>query len=189
MYVTCIAHVLYRMPRGTNRPRLSASTMSLDFRTPVGSSRGTMYYVCVHMYLCIACTMCVYIRMYLCIVCVHMYVITCTYVCVYMYVCMCLHVRMYVFTCVHVRRWVVCSGGCFLRFHWKGFGGRSSNYRFGKPHQLAIDGTMPANIKKFLGGDLFGAGWGIPGLPLMNSFMKPLQLPILYRICASREKH
>ena len=88
-----------------------------------------------------------------------------------------------------IRRWVVCSGGCFLRFHWKGFGGRGSNYRFDKPHQLAIDGTMPANIKKFLGGDLFGAGWGIPGLPLMNSFMKPLQLPILYRICASREKH
>ena len=66
-----------------------------------------------------------------------------------------------------IRRWVVCSGGCFLRFHWKGFGGRVSNYRFGKPHQLAIDGTMPANIKKFLGGDLFGAGWGIPGLPLL----------------------
>ena len=76
------------MPRGTNRPRLSASTMSLDFRTPVGSSRGTMYYVCVHMYLCI--------------VCVHMDVFTCTYVCVYMYVCMCLHVRMYVFTCTYV---------------------------------------------------------------------------------------
>ena len=73
-----------------------------------------------------------------------------------------------------IRRWVVCSGGCFLRFHWKGFGGRGSNYRFGKPHQLAIDGTMPANIKKFMGGDLFGVGWGIPGLPLMNSFMKPL---------------
>ena len=88
-----------------------------------------------------------------------------------------------------IRRWVVCSSGCFLRFRWKGFGGRGSNYRFGKPHQLAIDGTMPANIKKFLGGDLFGAGWGIPGLPLMNSFMKSLQLPILYRICASREKH
>ena len=48
---------------------------------------------------------------------------------------------------------------------------RRSNYRFGKPHQLAIDGTMPANIKKFLGGDLFGAGWGIPGLPLMNSIL------------------
>ena len=92
------------------------------------------------------------------------------------------------FCILAVMRWVVCSGGCFLRFHWKRFGGRGSNYRFGKPHQLAIDGTMPANIKKFLRGNLFGAGWGIPGLPLMNSFMKPLQLPILYRICASRSR-
>ena len=32
---------------------------------------------------------------------------------------------------------MVCSGTWFfLRFHWKGFGGRGSNYRFGKPHQL-----------------------------------------------------
>ena len=63
---------------------------------------------------------------------------------------------------------MVCSGGCFLRFHWKGFGGRGSNYRFGKPHQLAIDGTMPANIKKFLRGDLFG---GISGSPIIYEFL------------------
>ena len=93
------------MPRGTNRPRLSASTMSLDFRTPVGSSRGTMYYVCVHMYLCIVCVhmdvctcTCLHVRVYMDV----FFTWTCLHVPMYVFTCTCLHVRMYVFTCVHM---------------------------------------------------------------------------------------
>ena len=160
-------------------------------------------YICT--YVLYVCTWtCAHVRIYVCTcmyahVCMHMYVCTCTcaHVRIYVCTCMCAQVRMYVFTCTYVcvsmcackevgglLRWLLPQVS--LEGVWRE---RQQLYRFAKPHQLAIDGTMPANIKKFLGGDLFGAGWGIPGLPLMNSFMKPLQLPILYRICASREKH
>ena len=59
-----------------------------------------------------------------------------------------------------IRRWLLCSGGCLLRFHCKGFEGRGSNYRFGKPHQLAIDGTMPGNFSG-----------GISGFPIIYEFL------------------
>ena len=98
--VTCIVPLLRHSPHVPSlccsvqgrhprtRAGLSASTMSLDFRTPVGSSRG----VCVH---------CAHVRL-----CMHVCVCACmcafVHACVYVHVCTCGFVHACVCACVGV---------------------------------------------------------------------------------------